>query len=272
MRLSPTWLQRFRQLSRLYLLGTGLSLGLATSPALAEQATLAVASNFAPAIEALIEAFEANSNHQLVVATGSSGKLYAQIRHGAPFHLFFSADQDKPKALAAAGLTDPQGPFTYAVGKLVLWSPKPGQAHQLKARLLRGDYQHLALANPKLAPYGAAAAETIQALGIDPSAQSRWVRGENIAQTFQFVVTGNAELGFVALSQISQAGHIVRGSAWLVPAALHQPIRQDVVLLKTAQSNLAATEFLEFVRSSRGRGIIASYGYHTTNEQTLHTD
>lgn len=249
-----------------------LSLGLATSAVHAEQATLAVASNFAPAIEALIEAFEANSDHQLVVATGSSGKLYAQIRHGAPFHLFFSADQDKPKALAAAGLTDPQGPSTYAVGKLVLWSPKPGQAHKLKARLIQGDYQHLALANPKLAPYGAAAAETIQALGMDPGAQSKWVRGENIAQTFQFVMTGNAELGFVALSQISQAGHISRGSAWLVPTALHQAIRQDVVLLKTAQSNLAATEFLEFVRSAPGRGIIERYGYHTPTKQTSTTD
>lgn len=243
-----------------------LALALATSTTYAEQATLAVASNFAPAVTALVQDFEASSDHQLVVATGSSGKLYAQIRHGAPFHLFFSADQEKPKALVAAGLASQQKPFTYAIGKLVLWTPKPGQAHTLKQRLLRGDYQHLALANPKLAPYGAAAEQTMQALGIHPNEQSKWVRGENIAQTFQFVMTGNADLGFVALSQISLAGHISRGSAWLVPEALHQAVRQDVVLLDKGQTNLAATDFLEFVRSKRGRGIIEGYGYSTSLE------
>lgn len=272
--------RQLRCCSRLWLLGFQLSLGLACSQVVqAEQATLAVASNFAPAITALVQAFEGDSEHRLVVATGSSGKLYAQIRHGAPFDLFFSADQDKPKALVAAGLTT--SATTYAIGKLALWSPSPGLAHKLKSQLVQGDYQRLALANPKLAPYGAAAAQTMQALGVTLDAkgkagtkhtQRKWVRGENIAQTFQFVMTGNTDLGFVALSQISQAGQISRGSAWLVPESLHQPIRQDVVLLQSAQTNQAAIEFLEFVRSERGRGIINGYGYRTPTEQPTTAD
>lgn len=230
----------------------------------AEQATLAVASNFAAPMAALVTEFQATNAHQLKVASGSSGKLYAQIRHGAPFHLFFSADQAKPKALIDAGLTTEAHSLTYAIGKLALWSPTPGQAHQLKARLLRGDYQRLAIANPKHAPYGLAAAQTLDALGVTEPAQRRWVRGENIAQTFQYVMTGNADFGFVALAQISEGGQVLRGSAWLVPDKLHQPIRQNVVLLNAGRTNAAAIEFLEFVRSPRGQGIIASYGYRTS--------
>lgn len=229
----------------------------------AEQATLAVASNFAAPMAALVTEFEATHKHQLKVATGSSGKLFAQIQHGAPFHLFFSADQAKPKALVEAGLTASGRRWTYATGKLALWSPTPGQAHVLKARLLRGDYQRLALANPKHAPYGMAAKQSLDALGVTEPKGRSWVRGENIAQTFQFAMTGNADFGFVALSQISQAGQVLRGSAWLVPESLHQPIRQDAVLLKNGLANKAAIDFVDFVRSARGQGIIAGYGYRT---------
>lgn len=231
----------------------------------AEQITVASASNFTQAMELLIAEFESLSDHSVQTVYGSSGRLYAQIINGAPFDVFFSADQDKAERLEAEGLIAAGSRFTYAIGALVLWSKEPGLMTDNAEVLRRGEYRKLALANPRLAPYGVAAVEVLQRLGLTESSRDRWILGENIAQTFQFVDTANAELGFVALSQVLVDDRLQTGSGWIVPTELYTPIRQDVVLLNRTDSEQAAREFLDFIRSDTARAIIESYGYRVEN-------
>ncbi len=232
------------------------------STAHAEKIQVAVAANFAAVMADIVAQFEKNSEHKVVLTVGSSGKIFAQIQNGAPFQVFLSADQEKPEALENIGLSVAGSRFTYAVGTLVLWSTKPGFAND-GANLKSGDFNKLALANPKLAPYGAAAVEVLESLKLKEATQSKWVMGENIAQTYQFVGSGNADLGFVALSQIMAQGEMKEGSSWIIPAELHRPIRQDAVLLKSAKNRTGAKALLTYLRSDEARAIIHSYGYTT---------
>lgn len=228
----------------------------------AEQVTVAVASNFTGAMKEIAAAFERESGHEVRLAFGSSGKFYAQIQHGAPFQVFFSADAAKPEALEKAGQAVPGSRFTYAVGGLVLWSADSGRV-QGPGTLKAGNFNKLALANPKLAPYGAAAVQVLDRLGLAQATRPHWVQGENIAQTYHFVASGNAQLGFVALSQVTRDGEIREGSGWIVPAKLHRPIRQDAVLLQRGANNEAAQSLLRFVRGDKAAQIIRSFGYRT---------
>lgn len=227
----------------------------------AEQITVAAASNFSGAMDEIVTRFEEQSGHRVKVSYGSSGKLFAQVQHGAPFQAFFSADQAKPMALEKAGLVVPGSRFTYALGGLVLWSSQPELVDEEVHVLKQGNFNKLALANPKLAPYGAAAVEVLQVMDLFEVTSAKWVRGENISQTFQFVATGNADLGFVALSQVMQQGLINEGSYWIVPAQLYSPIRQDAVLLNRGKNSAGARALLGFVKGEIGKGIIENYGY-----------
>jgi len=233
-----------------------------------EQTTIAVASNFAAPMKRIAAEFEQRSGHRVVLAFGSSGKFFAQIHHGAPFDAFFSADQTKPARLVSDGLADGHSLFTYAEGRLVLWSRSPQLVDGEGTVLKTGRFNRLAIANPKLAPYGAAAVEVLQKLELEKATRTRWVQGENIAQAYQFVATGNAELGLVALSQVVQNGEVSSGSAWLVPANLYSPIRQDAVILKRAHSNPALTAFWSFLREPEVQAIIAAFGYANTGGET----
>lgn len=235
---------------------------LALSARSAEDIHVAVASNFTAPMNDIVEAFERNSDHHVVLSFGASGKFYAQIRNGAPFQVFLSADQAKPQALVQEGWTVESTRFTYALGALALWSRDPGLVDPQGRILNEGNFNKLALANPRLAPYGVAAVEVLENLELVEETRSRWVRGENIAQTYQFVYTGNAEVGFVALSQVIQNGKLKGGSAWLVPPDRHSPIRQDAVLLKRGADSEGARALWRFLQSDTARGIIESYGYH----------
>lgn len=229
----------------------------------AAQIQVAVAANFTAAMKEIAAQFEKNSEHTLLLSFGSSGKFFAQIQNGAPFHVFLSADQDKPEALEQAGLSVPGSRFTYATGALTLWSARPGFRDETYTRLKNGDFSKLALTNPKLAPYGAAAMEVLEALELKQATEPKWVQGENIAQTYQFVASGNADIGFVALSQIMDKGHVKEGASWIVPGELHNPIRQDAVLLKSAKDSAGAKALLDYLRSDEARAIIHAYGYKT---------
>ena len=221
---------------------------------------MAVASNFTTPMKVLAAEFERASSHRVKLAFGSSGKLYAQIKNGAPFQVLFSADQAKPIALEEAGLAVPGSRFTYAIGALALWSPRADLSEAAVRRRLSGK---LALANPRLAPYGVASIEVLANLELEEKTRANWVRGENIAQTFQFVDSGNADVGFVALSQVMEKGEIKKGSAWIIPPKLYRPIRQDAVLLSSAKDNSAAYELLKFMRGPKAKNIIHSFGYLT---------
>ncbi len=228
----------------------------------AAEATVAVASNFVHPIEALETLFAAHTGHRLRISSGSTGQLYAQILSGAPYDLFLAADQHRPRLLEERGLTVPGSRFTYAVGLLTLWSADAGRIDEAgPAVLRRGDFRHLAIANPELAPYGLAARQVLQAFGLWDALAPRLVRGQSIAQAFQFVVTGNAELGFVARSQVLSPRNRTPGSRWDVPESLHAPIRQDAVLLARARDNAAANAFMEFLRSTKAAALIRSFGY-----------
>jgi len=232
-----------------------------TSLAEAESVQVAVAANFAGPMESIAKAFEKESGHQAAVSLGATGQLYAQIRNGAPFELLLAADEATPAKLEAEGLTVKGSRFTFAIGKLALWSPKPVFVDNDGRVLKKGDFAHLALANPKTAPYGAAAVEVLKKLGVYDALAPKLVLGENIAQAYQFVASGNAELGFVALSQVQKDGRLTGGSAWCVPAKLYSPIRQDAVLLAKGEGKAAAAALKEFLKSEKARTIIASFGY-----------
>ncbi|MGK0341605.1 MAG: molybdate transport system substrate-binding protein [Candidatus Azotimanducaceae bacterium] len=243
----------------------GLSL-LTAQTCLAGSVHLAVASNFSAPIKQLATEFEITSGHTVTLSFGSSGKFYAQIQHGAPFEIFLSADQAKPAALEEQGMVVPASRFTYAIGTLVLWSSQPDLVDQSSNVLSQQNFNKLAMANPRVAPYGVAAVQVLEALNLRQATESKWVQGENIAQTFQFVSSGNADLGFVALSQVIgiKTGAQAAGSAWIVPSEYHQPIRQDAVLLPNAEGNDAAKAFMDFLQGPTARTIIEAYGYKTS--------
>jgi molybdate transport system substrate-binding protein len=227
----------------------------------ADEVQVAVASNFAAPMKRIAADFAQDTGHQAQLAFGSTGKLYAQIRNGAPFEVFLAADDETPARLEKEGLAVPGSRFTYAVGRLALWSAQPGLVDTKGEVLKRGGFAHLAIANPKLAPYGAAAIETLTALGLFDALRPKFVQGENIAQTHQFVVSGNAPLGFVALAQVTQDGRLASGSAWIVPAELHRPIRQDAALLDKGRGKPAAAALLDYLRGDKARAVIRGFGY-----------
>lgn len=230
-------------------------------PSMAAEVNVAVAANFTAPMKHIAAEFEKETGHKVVLSFGASGKFYAQIKNGAPFQLLLSADDEKPVQLVKDGLAVSDSRFTYAVGTLVLWSAKPGFVDAKGEVLSKGRFSRLAIASPKLAPYGAAAIEVLTKQGLMATVTSRFVQGENISQTFQFISTGNAELGFVALSQVMKDGKIANGSAWIVPGSLHSPIRQDAVLLNTGKDNPAAKALLDYLKSEKSKKIIRSYGY-----------
>lgn len=245
-----------RLLQRLALcLALGLTGG---ATAHAAEATAAVAANFAAAMDRLVPAFEQTSGHRLTVVLGSSGKLAAQIQQGAPFDVFLSADVERPAALQAAGFAVPDTRFTYALGRLILWSVDPQAFSDGATYLAAGEFRHLAIANPALAPYGTAAQHTLQALGLWQAVQDKIVRAENIGQTYAMVAGGAAEAGFVALAQLADE---TPGSRWPVPPKLHAPIRQDALLLIRGRDNPAARAFLDYLGSPPARAVITALGY-----------
>jgi len=227
----------------------------------AEEVQVAVAANFAAPMREIAARFARDTGHEARIVTGATGQLYAQIRNGAPFEVFLSADAATPLKLEQEGSSIAGERFTYAVGKLVLFSARPGFVDGQGKVLGGGAFEHLALANPKTAPYGAAAVEALQAMGLWEALRPKIVEGQSITQTFEFVATGNAELGFVALSQVQAPGKPAAGSWWLVPAGLYQPIRQDAVLLKKGAARPAARALMDYLRSEPVRAIIRSYGY-----------
>ncbi|MCG8312136.1 MAG: molybdate ABC transporter substrate-binding protein [Pseudomonadales bacterium] len=238
------------------------------SHAHAEDIKIAVASNFTFAMKALVNQFETETEHRVIVSYGSSGKIFAQIQHGAPFQAFFSADQAKPVALEKSGYAVSGSRFTYATGALALWSRSENLVDQHLTVLHNGNFNKLALANPKLAPYGLAAMEVLQHLGLVDSTRSKWVKGENISQTYQFVATGNAEVGFIALSQLRAKNNNLKGSYYIVPSELYSAIHQDAVLLQNGKDSKAVADFLSFIKSNQANKIIQSYGYTTMTNQT----
>jgi molybdate transport system substrate-binding protein len=227
----------------------------------AGEVQVAVAANFAGPMEKLAAQFQKDTGHKAVVASGATGKFYAQIRNGAPFEILLSADDETPARLEAEGQVVAKSRFTYAVGRLVLWSAKANYVDAAGAVLKTGDFTHLAIANPKTAPYGAAAVAVIDKLGLTARLQPRLVQGENIAQAFQFASTGNAELGFVAQAQVWRDGKFTAGSGWIVPATMHAPIRQDAALLTRGAKNPAAQALLDYLRSDKAKALIRAYGY-----------
>jgi molybdate transport system substrate-binding protein len=227
----------------------------------AGEVQVAVAANFAGPMEKLAAQFQKDTGHKAVVASGATGKFYAQIRNGAPFEVLLSADDETPARLEAEGQVVAKSRFTYAVGRLVLWSAKANYVDAGGAVLKTGDFTHLAIANPKTAPYGAAAVAVIDKLGLTARLQPRLVQGENIAQAFQFASTGNAELGFVAQAQVWRDGKFTAGSGWIVPATMHAPIRQDAALLTRGAKNPAAQALLDYLRSDKAKALIRAYGY-----------
>jgi molybdate transport system substrate-binding protein len=235
---------------------------LAPSPAHADEALVAVAANFAEVVEKLEAMFEASSGHTLTTTTGSTGKLYAQITKGAPFDVLLAADQARPAKLEAGGFAVAGSRFTYAVGRLSLWSPDPERIGADGLATLRAaDFDHLAIANPDLAPYGRAARQMLTSFALWDALAPRIVMGENVGQTFSMVATGNAELGLVAKSYAISARNQQPGSRWDVPADAHDPIRQDAVLLQADADNAAAAAFLAFLHSDEARAAIESFGY-----------
>jgi len=228
---------------------------------LAAEVSVAVAANFTAPMQKIAQAFEAETGHKAVLAFGSTGTLYAQIRNGAPFQILLAADDETPLKIEKEGLGVAGSRFTYAIGKLVLWSKQPGLVDDKGEVLRSGTFQRIALANPKLAPYGAAALETMTQMGVLQALQPKIVQGENIAQTYQFVATENAQLGFIALSQVYLDGKIAQGSAWMVPAKLHAPIQQDAVLLTKGSDNPAAAALMQFLRGQRAQSLIRAHGY-----------
>jgi molybdate transport system substrate-binding protein len=226
----------------------------------ADEILVAVAANFTAPMQQIATAFEKETGHKVQAAYGATGKFYAQIKNGAPFDVLLSADDETPARLLRENAAVTGSPFTYAVGTLVLWSAKTAIVDGAGAVLKNGGFDHLAIANPKLAPYGAAAVEVMKALGVYDAVLPRIVTGESIGQAHQFVSTGNALLGFVALSQVLKEGRI-EGSAWIIPARLHAPIRQDAVILLKGKGKPAAEALMQYLKSDKARAIIQSFGY-----------
>ena len=227
----------------------------------ADEVSVAVAANFAAPMQKIAADFEKDSGHRLALSFGATGKFYAQIKNGAPFEVLLSADDVTAAKLEAERLAVAGSRFTYATGKLVLWSAKAGFVDDKGAVLAKGDFRHVSMANPKLAPYGAAAVESLQKMGLNATLAPKFVQAENIAQAYQFVATGNAELGFVALSQVIKDGKIGEGSGWIVPANLYAPLRQEAVLLDKGKGKPAAQVLLTYLKGDKAKALIRSFGY-----------
>jgi len=227
----------------------------------AGEVTVAVAANFTAPMQKIAQAFEQDTGHKALLAFGSTGKFFAQIKNGAPFAVLLAADDETPERLEKEGLTVAGSRFTYATGRLALWSKTPNLVDD-KGEVLRSNrFEKLAIADPKLAPYGAAAMEVIHKLGVQPKVTPKLVQGESIGQTYQFISTENAQLGFVALSQIFFDGRIARGSAWVVPQSMHTSLKQDAVLLSHGKDNTAAHALLKYLQADKAKTIIRQYGY-----------
>ena len=227
----------------------------------AAEVRVAVAANFAGPMKDIAAVFESQTGHKLLLTPGASGKFYAQITNGAPFDVFLSADDETPQKLEKVGKTVQGSRFTYAVGRLILWSPKDNGVADGIDILKKGDFRFLAIANPRVAPYGIAAVQTMQKIGVLSKLEPKVVQGENISQTHQFVTSGNADLGFVALSQVWQNGKLKSGSGWLVPETYHDALRQDAVLLEAGKQSEAAQALMNFLKSEKAREIMTAYGY-----------
>lgn len=227
----------------------------------AQTVQVAVAANFTAPMKQIAESFEKDTGHRVLLTSGATGKFYAQIKSGAPFDVFLSADAETPARLDAEGATVAGSRFTYATGRLVLWSPRAGVVDSRGDVLRANAFRNIAIAAPKLAPYGAAAVQTLARLGLLAAIEPKFVQGESIGQTFNFVSSGNAELGFVALSQVFENGQLKSGSGWVVPAPLHSPLRQDAVQLARSRDNAAAAALMRYLKSDRVRAMIRAYGY-----------
>ena len=234
---------------------------LTLNSAWADEVQVAVAANFTAPIQAIAKDFEKDTGHKLVASFGATGQFYAQIKNGAPFEVFLSADDTTPEKLENEGETVKGSRFTYAIGTLALWSPKAGYVDDKGEVLKKNDYKHLSIANPKAAPYGLAATQVLAKLNLTEATKGKLVEGQNITQAFQFVSTGNAELGFVALSQIYKDGKVSNGSAWIVPADLHDPIKQDAVILNKGKDNAAAKALVDYLKGPKAAEVIKSFGY-----------
>ncbi len=228
---------------------------------LADEVKVAVAANFTAPMQAIAPEFEKATGHKLVAAFGATGQFYAQIRNGAPFEVFLAADDSTPGKLESEGLTVEGSRFTYAVGGLVLWSAAADYLDGSAAALKAGQFKHLSIANPKAAPYGLAATQVLDKLGLSEALRGKLVEGQNITQAHQFVSSGNAELGFVALSQVYKDGKISSGSAWIVPGDMYEPIKQDAVILKPGANNPAASALVDYLKGPEAARIIESFGY-----------
>jgi len=232
----------------------------------AEEVTVAVAANFAAPMQKIAQAFEQDTGHKALLAFGATGKFYAQIKNGAPFAVLLSADDETPARLEKEGVAIAGTRFTYAIGRLALWSKNPLLVDDKGQVLLsnstdKNSFKKIAIADPKLAPYGAAAIEALGRIGALAKVRPKLVQGDSIGQAFQFVLTENAELGFVALSQISIDGRITQGSAWVVPQNLYTPLKQDAVLLPLGKNSAAALALMKYMRTDRAQAIIRAYGY-----------
>ena len=229
--------------------------------AIAEEVSVAVAANFTAPMQVIAADFGKDTGHKAQLSFGATGKFYAQIKNGAPFEILLAADDETPARLEKEAAAIAGSRFTYAFGKLALWSSKVGYVDDKGEVLRKGGFAHLAIANPKLAPYGQAAMEVLASMKLAETLAPKIVQGENIAQALQFVSTSNAELGFVALSQVMKDGRIGEGSAWVIPDNLHQPIRQDAVLLTPGKDRPAATALLKYLQGEKARAVIRSFGY-----------
>jgi molybdate transport system substrate-binding protein len=238
-----------------------LVFALVLNPSQAAEVSVAVASNFSGTLQKIAAAFAQDTGHKVVPAFGSTGALYAQIKNGAPFQVFLAADDETPALREKEGLAVAGSRFTYATGRLALWSANPAAVDSQGAILRSGRFERIALPNPKLAPYGRAAMETLATMGLAQSLAPRMVQGENVTQSYQFIRSGNAVLGFVALSQIYQDGQLREGSVWSVPAQMHAPIQQDAVLLEKGRSNPAALAWMAYLRGDKARALVQAAGY-----------
>lgn len=234
---------------------------LAVTGVQADEVQVAVAANFTAPIQAIASEFEKDTGHKLIAAYGATGQFYTQIKNGAPFEVFLAADDSTPEKLEKEGDIVPGSRFTYAIGTLALWSAKDGYVEDAGKVLEKNQFKHLSIANPKAAPYGLAATQVLAKLGLTDKVKDKIVEGQNITQAYQFVSTGNAELGFVALSQIFKDGKVSHGSAWIIPETMHDPIKQDAVILKKGENNPAAKALTEYLKGPKAEAIIKSYGY-----------
>lgn len=231
------------------------------SSVFAGEVQVAVAANFTAPVQAIAKQFEQDTGNKVLASFGATGQFYSQIKNGAPFEVFLAADDERPAKLEAEGGTVPGSRFTYAVGSLALWSAKADYVDDKGEVLKKNAFNHLAIANPKAAPYGLAATQVMQKLGLADTLKPKIVEGQSIGQTQQFVASGNAELGFVALSQVYKDGKLTSGSAWLVPGDLHDPIKQDAVILTKGKNNPVAAAFVDYLKGPKAAEIIKSYGY-----------